>query len=655
MRYLFTASIITGFILLTLFSVHSFDSINNDIGRHIKLGEIIWQTKSVPSTNLFSFTEPDHRFINHHWLSEILFYFLYLLVGLKGLIVFKTAIIVVSFLISFLTLQKIAGLNKDDNKRLIYPVAGFVFLLFIFIFSERTEVRPEIFSFLLFSIFLSVLLREKYIGRSRLIWVLPALELLWVNLHIYFFIGFLMILFFAIDRFFNNSTKERWDKKPLILAGLTGLATLINPNGIAGALYPLNVFKEYGYSVAENQSPFVLARLSPSLTIKLFKLSLFLAIGSFILVIKKFRNKLFEFMLAGFLIFAGAKMIRNFSIYALGMYPVMVLNIDYAINSFKVFNVLLKKRFFVILSYVILLGLTFFFSYQLISNRFYAQQWSKTRFGLVIPVGGDGGIEFIQTTGFKGPIFNNFDLGSYLIWKLYPQEKVFVDGRPEAYSEDFFKKIYIPMEQEDSRWRYWQEKFNFNYIILDHSDNTPWAQSFIQHRFSDKDWLPAYLDNTIIIFVKNTETNLKLIESRGYDIISSDNVLNNSKIKPILSGQNVNNILSVAKVMFIAKWYDQALSAYDLAQKIDSTNPYIYLGRGYVYVNIQTLQAQQLAVENLQKVISLGLEIPSAYTVLGGAYLNLGRDLDAKRAWEKASQLDSSDPAPQMYIDKYIK
>lgn len=655
MKYLFTISIIAGFTLLALLSIHSFDSINNDIGRHIKLGEIIWQTKNVPATNLFSFTEPDHRFINHHWLSEVLFYFWYLLVGLKGLIVFKTVIILISFLILFLTLQKIISFNKNSDKnRLIYPIAGFVFLLFVFIFSERTEVRPEIFSFLLFSTFLSVLLREKYIGRTWIIWILPALELLWVNLHIYFFVGPLMMLFFVLDDFFNNPSRSR-RKEPMILLALTGLAMLVNPNGLVGALYPLNVFNEYGYNVAENQSPFVLARLAPSFTITLFKFSLFLAIGSFVLVIKKFKNKLFEFMLAGFLIFASMKMIRNFSIYSLGMYPIVVLNIEYAVNSFRIFNSLSKKRAFQFLSYALLLGLISFFSYQLISNRFYAQQWSKTKFGLVVPAGGSGGVEFIKTTGLKGPIFNNFDLGSYLIWKLYPQEKVFIDGRPEAYSEDFFKKIYIPMEQEDSKWRYYQEKFNFNYIILDHSDNTLWSQTFIQHRFADKDWLPAYLDNSIIIFVKNTEANLKLMQSQSYDVISSGNILNNSKIKQILSSQSVIDILSVAKVMFIAKWHDQALSAYDLAQKIDPANPYIYLGRGYVYVNIQTLEAQKLAVENLEKAIALGLETPSAYTVLGGAYLNLDRDTDAKSAWEKASQLDPSDPTPRQYIDKYIE
>src|SRR3989338_6503977 len=80
---------VLAFALLLVFSLHNFDSIGQDIGRHLKTGEIIWQTKTVPNINLFSFTVPDHSFINHHWLAEVIFYLLNLAVGLNGLIIFK--------------------------------------------------------------------------------------------------------------------------------------------------------------------------------------------------------------------------------------------------------------------------------------------------------------------------------------------------------------------------------------------------------------------------------------------------------------------------------------------------------------------------------------------------------------------------------------
>ena len=647
MKHLKILSVALCFLILVLFCIHSFDSINNDIGRHLKLGEIIWQTKAVPHTNLFSFTEPDYPFINHHWLSEVLFYFSYLFVGLKGMIVLKTIIIFLSFLIPYITLRKTSHSSSD-------PLSLSALLLFVFIISERTEVRPEILSFLFFSIFLSILLSEKYIGRTSLIWILPVLELIWVNLHIYFFIGPLMVFLLLLDSFFNKNLFES-RKRLILLLSLTTLATVFNPNWISGALYPLNVLKDYGYSIAENQSPFFLAKVVPSLTINIFKLSLFLVIGSFILVIKKLREKLFEFMLAGFLVFAGVKMIRNFSIYALGMYPLVVLNIDYVTKQFSTLSSFLRRRVATISLYAVLLSVLSFFSYQLISNRFYAQQWSKTEFGLGIPSGGNGGIEFIKDTGLKGPIFNNFDLGSYLIWKLYPQERVFVDGRPEAYSKDFFDNTYNPMLEDNSKWEFYKDKFGINLIIFDHSDNSAQTQKFLANRFADGNWLMAYFDSSVIIFVRNSEANAKPLRDRGHDVITAGNVLSQPNVKEILSSKKAGDVISTAKVMFIAGWYNEAIISYDIAKKTDPKNPYSYLGLSYIYVSTQTLEAQQMAVDNLQKAIDLGLNTSQVYTILGGAYLNLGRDLDAKSAWEKAYELNPEDPTPQEYIDKYIK
>src|SRR3989338_8322910 len=98
------------FILAGTLFFHNFTSVNVDIGRHIKLGEIIWQTKSIPNTNLFSFTAPDYPFVNHHWLSEVIFYGVYSLgsnpvksssddhgagwiSGLKAIMIFKVIVL----------------------------------------------------------------------------------------------------------------------------------------------------------------------------------------------------------------------------------------------------------------------------------------------------------------------------------------------------------------------------------------------------------------------------------------------------------------------------------------------------------------------------------------------------------------------------------
>ncbi len=144
--------------ILLLFFVFSFlfrtdSSFNQDLGRHLKLGEIIWQTKSIPTTNLFSYTNPDFPFINTHWLFEVWAYLMGQTVGLQVFLFSKLII----FLVAVYLILKII---PEGNKALLLPI-GF---LFFHVLRERTELRPEIFSFLFTSLTLYIL--EKFIFRD---------------------------------------------------------------------------------------------------------------------------------------------------------------------------------------------------------------------------------------------------------------------------------------------------------------------------------------------------------------------------------------------------------------------------------------------------------------------------------------------------------
>src|SRR3989344_9183453 len=138
------------FVLLASFLIHNFDSIGQDIGRHLKVGEIIWQMNfgegsgakpgisvEVPKTNLFSFTEPDFPFVNHHWLSEVLFFGVFNLGGFTGLILLKAVLMFAAFLLLFFIFSTRSDLKTEKDQTLnatFWPLAVSFFLsLFIFI------------------------------------------------------------------------------------------------------------------------------------------------------------------------------------------------------------------------------------------------------------------------------------------------------------------------------------------------------------------------------------------------------------------------------------------------------------------------------------------------------------------------------------------
>src|SRR3989344_449297 len=116
---------------------------------------------------------------------------------------------------------------------------------------------------------------------------------------------------------------------------------------------------------------------------------------------------------------------------------------------------------------------------------------------------------FFLENNLSGPIFNNYDIGSYLIFYLYPREKVFVDNRPEAYSSDFFTNLYIPLQENETFWK--ESESQFNTIFFNRNDLTPWAQKFLINRIQDSSWAPVYIDSSTIIFLKRNEQNQNLI------------------------------------------------------------------------------------------------------------------------------------------------
>jgi len=133
------------------------------------------------------------------------------------------------------------------------------------------------------------------------------------------------------------------------------------------------------------------------------------------------------------------------------------------------------------------------------------------KFSIDIPAGSQAGIDFIKENNIQGPMFNNFDIGSFLIWKLYPDHKVFVDGRPEAYSVEFFQEVYIPMQNNPEIWNKYSKEYDINYIIFDLHDGTPWGQTFMYRIQQDSEWKIVFKDDRTIILLKNIPANKEVI------------------------------------------------------------------------------------------------------------------------------------------------
>ncbi len=483
-----------------LFLVRPIDLTTADLGRHIKNGQMILQGNfGVLNTNFYSYTHPEFAVLNHHWGSGVIFFLINRMAGFYGLSLFFIMVSLITFWLFFRLAWKESGLE----------IAAPVSLLLIPLIAERAEIRPEVFSYFFCAVFLWLLWHYRS-GALSYIWlvILPLIQALWVNAHIYFILGPALVGIFSVSEIAIPSDAIRTRAKELgtIFAAVI-LATLINPFGLKGLLSPFRIFENYSYRIVENQSVRFLDKLgfisNPNLL--LFKIAFSALVFSFILaLITNRRGFSFAYFCLGaaFSIMAWLA-IRNFTVFGLFALPIIAYNIKQGLAAKIELNSSLAKASVVLLSFLIF-GATVSSHYQRI--------FSPDKFVPGLAPGVNGSADFFIKENLRGPILNNYDIGGYLIYHLYPKEKVFTDNRPEAYPGSFFSDIYVPLQENSAIFDEQDKLYRFNAIFFSHRDFTPWGQKFLIERISDPRWAPVFADRYAIIFLKRNARNRLLIE-----------------------------------------------------------------------------------------------------------------------------------------------
>ncbi|HBH96430.1 MAG TPA: hypothetical protein DDX89_01380 [Candidatus Omnitrophica bacterium] len=463
-----------------------------DLGRHLKNGQLVWQHPELLSTNFYSYTEPTHPFLNHHWASGMVFFLIWRLGGFAGLHLFFIALNLAALAIAWRCAEERAGVG----------VAAWLSILLLPLLAIRAEVRPEAFSLLFTSVFFQRLLRFRDQRASqRSVWWLPLLEAVWVNLHSYFFLGPALIAAFLVDSLCSPARRGQARVLAVVLS-LAMLATLLNPFGITGALVPLTIFQEYGYRLFENQTiPFLLARFQmPALWLFLgVFMALALSLGGAWARVGKSAG-VAETLIAVGVSAMGWVAYRNLALFGLLALPLIASALG-VLRAVRPRN----DRFFA-LAAVLSLALVI----AVPSTVWSLPPASGRRLGLEP---GDGeAAAFIRQQHLEGPIFNNYDIGGYLIFHLFPEHRVFVDNRPEAYSAAFFRELYIPMQEDDAVWREAEARFGLNMIVFHRHDLTPWGQRFMIARVDDPAWAPVFADRDTLILLKRNVRNRSAID-----------------------------------------------------------------------------------------------------------------------------------------------
>jgi phosphoserine phosphatase len=123
-------------------------------------------------------------------------------------------------------------------------------------------------------------------------------------------------------------------------------------------------------------------------------------------------------------------------------------------------------------------------------------------FGFGVPEKSKSAANFFITNKLRGPIYNDYNTGSYFAYRFYPKEKVFVDGRPEAFPETFFHDVYLPMETDATAFAKALKTYQFKTIIISDSEQVPVTHEIVRALKAHREYELVYEDNGHLIFVK---------------------------------------------------------------------------------------------------------------------------------------------------------
>ena len=516
------------FIFFLLFlAVHFGDPIRlvtADLGRHLKNGELILTGEhKVFTANFYSYTQPSFPFVNHHWGCGVLFYLIYQWGGFTGLSFFYIGVLLLTFILFF----RIAE-NFSD-----YSCAFFFSVLALPIMTDRLEIRPEGLSVLLIAIYLYLLFKYQRgeLSFRWLLWTIPFLQIFWVNTHIFFFMGGFLIVVFLLDAWLSRRDPQMM-RDLFVLCLCAAAASVVNPAFIKGALVPLTIFKEYGYRLAENQSVlFMQKRFGHDPKYLYFEGLVLLSLIGWVMTYwkKNWRAHIAATLIFLFFLLLGLKTVRSMAMFAFVFIPLSCFFWAAFMERFskrarRVTSGILLAGGLLIVGHGMCFANSYFSPCQRLEpfiafqekgaherSLFYLLRNPQIWTGLVPGINRPA--EFFQQLKIQGPVFNNYDIGGYLIFHLAPKTKVFVDNRPEAYSVPFFKEIYVPMQEDDRVWHKVEEQYHFNSIFFYRYDLTPWGQDFLIHRIQDPTWAPVFVDAFTIIFLKRNEQNKAVINA----------------------------------------------------------------------------------------------------------------------------------------------
>jgi hypothetical protein len=472
------------FLLCLLFNTRA----DPDLWGYLAFGRLFWTSGEFPYQDVFAYVPTKENWIYHEWLTGVLFYPIYNRWGGTGLQLLKYMLGLLTAVLVYLTARK-RGAN---------PLVTVVALLCVgrLFHIGYSPVRAQIFTYLFFVVYIYILemTRRDQCWR-RLYWLVP-IQVMWTNFHGGFLAGPGLLGLYALGECLSG--RRCWAYVTMLT--VCGPLTLINPYGIDYWKYIIEAVSMDRPEIWEWHSVLSLIKKGyPHVFYLDLLLTLFLS--SLFLVWYRKRD-LTDILVLAVTAYLGLRHFRHqvFFLLAFGVYMPVVFTVFLgAIETHQ--GVVNFRGGWGRKALVLLLGcLTAFFAHKFVSNSPFSLRTpprrdlaEKRRFYYPI-----GAIEYIKTHNLKGNILPQFSWGEFIIWTLYPQCRVAMDGRYETVYQDDLCMEFWDFQYGRDGWQRFLSKHPHDMVVIK-SNST--AHKLLQ---AEPGWKEAYVDAGCVVFLRQT-------------------------------------------------------------------------------------------------------------------------------------------------------
>ncbi len=478
---------ICSYILLLVY-ISLFKVGNTDFWWHIKAGQVLRDMGWI-TTDVFAYTREGLAYLaSHEWLAQIVLSLAWDAGGVLGITTLRILSILLTFGLPIVLHRKNMWIN---GALAVLAAAGA---------RPAFTDRPQLFSFLMFSIIVCLCiayLEADSKTRKRILLYFPFAIIVWSNLHgAAALVGVGVIGFLMIDRILTNfqTSELKW------FAALTPaliLALLITPSGIGNISYIIHLLTD--------NTANVISEWQPAAWNIYLQHTLPLWVASVLAIVATRRHLFFSagtVLLFGYL---SRTAVRHEPLFIIAALAITVYQLRY--NEW--WNAVLSRVYKNTMHFYILCILctlcALIFSY----IRTYDVNRVDNLFGFGIHEPMRSAYQFIEEHNIEGPMFNNYNAGGELLYRGYPERKVFIDGRNIDYGYDFLMDA-INAGVDESVWKKLEDTYQFTHAVIYYdiqAEQNPIP--FTDLLDTMENWNLVYIDDWAAVYIRAESQELK--------------------------------------------------------------------------------------------------------------------------------------------------